>query len=130
MRDPRWTPAWNAARSISRRRRWWHAPPSTRCLKPASRSSICWRRWNAAVKAGLFGGAGVGKTVLINELIHNMAVRYEGVSLFCGIGERMREAEEMARSMADSGVLEKAVLLYGQMNEPPGAPLPVSATAP
>lgn len=72
-------------------------------------------------KAGLFGGAGVGKTVLINELIHNMAVRYEGVSLFCGIGERMREAEEMARSMAESGVLEKAVLLYGQMNEPPGA---------
>lgn len=72
-------------------------------------------------KAGLFGGAGVGKTVLINELIHNMAVRYEGISLFCGIGERMREAEEMASAMAESGVLEKAVLLYGQMNEPPGA---------
>jgi F-type H+-transporting ATPase subunit beta len=72
-------------------------------------------------KSGMFGGAGVGKTVLINELIHNMAEQYEGVSLFCGIGERMREAEEMYRAMRESGVLEKAVLVYGQMNEPPGA---------
>jgi F-type H+-transporting ATPase subunit beta len=72
-------------------------------------------------KAGMFGGAGVGKTVLINEMIHNMAAQYEGVSLFCGIGERMREAEEMYRAMQESGVLEKAVLIYGQMNEPPGA---------
>ncbi len=72
-------------------------------------------------KSGMFGGAGVGKTVLINELIHNMAEQYEGVSLFCGIGERMREAEEMYRAMQDSGVLEKATLIYGQMNEPPGA---------
>lgn len=72
-------------------------------------------------KSGMFGGAGVGKTVLINELINNMAEQYEGVSLFCGIGERMREAEEMYRAMQESGVLEKAVLVYGQMNEPPGA---------
>lgn len=72
-------------------------------------------------KSGLFGGAGVGKTVLINEMINNMAEQYEGVSLFCGIGERMREAEDMYRSMQESGVLEKAVLVYGQMNEPPGA---------
>ncbi|MBN2700777.1 MAG: F0F1 ATP synthase subunit beta [Methylothermaceae bacterium] len=72
-------------------------------------------------KSGMFGGAGVGKTVLINEMIHNMAERYEGVSLFCGIGERMREAEEMYSAMQESGVLEKAVLIYGQMNEPPGA---------
>ncbi|MCB1758078.1 MAG: F0F1 ATP synthase subunit beta, partial [Gammaproteobacteria bacterium] len=72
-------------------------------------------------KSGLFGGAGVGKTVLINELINNMAEQYEGVSLFCGIGERMREAEDMHRSMAETGVLEKTVLVYGQMNEPPGA---------
>lgn len=72
-------------------------------------------------KSGMFGGAGVGKTVLINELINNMAERYEGVSLFCGIGERMREAEEMYSSMQESGVLEKAILIYGQMNEPPGA---------
>jgi F-type H+-transporting ATPase subunit beta len=72
-------------------------------------------------KSGMFGGAGVGKTVVINELIHNMASQYEGVSLFCGIGERMREAEEMYRSMGESGVLNKAVLVYAQMNEPPGA---------
>ncbi|MCK2184154.1 F0F1 ATP synthase subunit beta [Halomonas getboli] len=72
-------------------------------------------------KAGMFGGAGVGKTVLINELIHNMAQAYAGVSLFCGIGERLREAEDMYRAMAEAGVLEKTVLIYGQMNEPPGA---------
>ncbi len=72
-------------------------------------------------KSGMFGGAGVGKTVVINEMINNMAERYEGVSLFCGIGERMREAEEMYREMKASGVLDKAVLIYGQMNEPPGA---------
>lgn len=72
-------------------------------------------------KSGMFGGAGVGKTVLINEMINNMAAQYEGVSLFCGIGERLREAEEMYSSMRESGVLEKAVLIYGQMNEPPGA---------
>ena len=72
-------------------------------------------------KSGMFGGAGVGKTVVINEMINNMAAQYEGVSLFCGIGERMREAEDMYREMQNSGVLDKAVLLYGQMNEPPGA---------
>jgi len=72
-------------------------------------------------KAGMFGGAGVGKTVLINEMIHNMGERYRGVGIFCGIGERLREAEEMYRSMKDSGVLEKSLLVYGQMDEPPGA---------
>lgn len=80
-------------------------------------------------KSGMFGGAGVGKTVLINELINNMAEQYAGVSLFCGIGERMREAEEMYRAMQDSGVLEKAVLIFGQMNEPPGARFRVGHTA-
>lgn len=80
-------------------------------------------------KAGMFGGAGVGKTVLINEIIHNMAQRYQGVSLFCGIGERVREAEEMYRAMQDSGVLSKAVLLYGQMDEAPGARFRIGHTA-
>ena len=80
-------------------------------------------------KSGMFGGAGVGKTVLINELINNMAEQYEGISLFCGIGERMREAEEMYNAMRESGVLEKAVLIYGQMNEPPGARFRVGHTA-
>jgi len=72
-------------------------------------------------KGGLFGGAGVGKTVLITELIHNMAAHYAGVSLFCGIGERCREAEELYREMQAAGVLDKSVLIFGQMNEPPGA---------
>jgi len=70
-------------------------------------------------KAGLFGGAGVGKTVLITELIHNVARRYAGVSLFCGIGERNREAEELYREMREAGVLERTVLLFGQMDRPP-----------
>lgn len=72
-------------------------------------------------KAGLFGGAGVGKTVLIVEMIHNMAVGYQGISLFCGIGERSREGEELYREMRETGVLDKAVMIFAQMNEPPGA---------
>ena len=72
-------------------------------------------------KAGLFGGAGVGKTVLITELINNTAQKAKGYSVFCGIGERSREAEELYRDARDAGVLENAVLVFGQMNEPPGA---------
>jgi len=72
-------------------------------------------------KAGLFGGAGVGKTVLIMELIHNVVGMHGGVSLFCGIGERCREGEELYREMAQAGVLDNAVLVFGQMHEPPGA---------
>ena len=72
-------------------------------------------------KAGLFGGAGVGKTVLITELINNVVGQYAGVSLFCGIGERSREAEELYREMQEAGVLDSTVLVFGQMNEPPGA---------
>lgn len=71
-------------------------------------------------KAGLFGGAGVGKTVLITEMIHNMVNEYEGVSLFCGIGERCREAEELYREMREAGVLDRTVMIFGQMNESPG----------
>ncbi len=71
-------------------------------------------------KAGLFGGAGVGKTVLITELIHNVVSRYEGVSIFCGIGERSREGEELYREMKEAGVLNNTVMVFGQMNEPPG----------
>jgi F-type H+-transporting ATPase subunit beta len=71
-------------------------------------------------KAGLFGGAGVGKTVLITEMIHNMVAEYHGVSLFCGIGERCREAEELYRDMREAGVLDNTVMVFGQMNESPG----------
>ena len=80
-------------------------------------------------KAGLFGGAGVGKTVLITELIHHVATLHRGVSLFCGIGERSREAEELIRDVSDAGVRDHAVLVFGQMNEPPGARFRVGHTA-
>lgn len=72
-------------------------------------------------KAGLFGGAGVGKTVLLTEMIHNMVGHHEGVSIFCGIGERCREGEELYRDMKQAGVLPNMVMLFGQMNEPPGS---------
>ncbi|WP_323005756.1 F0F1 ATP synthase subunit beta [Pseudorhodobacter sp.] len=71
-------------------------------------------------KTGLFGGAGVGKTVLLSELIHNTVEHHHGVSLFCGIGERSREAEELWREMGEAGVRDKMVMLFGQMNEAPG----------
>jgi F-type H+-transporting ATPase subunit beta len=72
-------------------------------------------------KAGLFGGAGVGKTVLLTEMIHNMVGHDKGVSMFCGIGERCREGHELYHDMKEAGVLENMVMMFGQMNEPPGA---------
>ena len=72
-------------------------------------------------KAGLFGGAGVGKTVLLTEMIHNMIGHHQGVSIFCGIGERCREGEELYRDMKEAGVLPNMVMVFGQMNEPPGS---------
>jgi len=71
-------------------------------------------------KAGLFGGAGVGKTVLLTEMIHNMVTHQQGLSIFCGIGERLREGEELYREMQKAGVLPSMVMVFGQMNEPPG----------
>src|SRR5436190_2615477 len=76
-------------------------------------------------KVGLFGGAGVGKTVLIQELIHNVALQHGGVSVFAGVGERTREGNDLLLEMTESGVLDKVALVYGQMNEPPGARLRV-----
>jgi len=72
-------------------------------------------------KAGLFGGAGVGKTVLLTEMIHNMVGHNQGVSMFCGIGERCREGQELYQEMKEAGVLNNMVMMFGQMNEPPGA---------
>lgn len=80
-------------------------------------------------KAGLFGGAGVGKTVLITELIKNVATEHRGVSLFCGIGERSREGEELYREMREAGVLDRTALVFAQMNEAPGARFRVGHTA-
>jgi F-type H+-transporting ATPase subunit beta len=72
-------------------------------------------------KVGLFGGAGVGKTVIIQELIHNLAQEHGGLSAFCGVGERSREGNDLWLEMKESGVLDKTMLVFGQMNEPPGA---------
>ena len=79
-------------------------------------------------KIGLFGGAGVGKTVLIQEMIHNIATAHGGISVFTGVGERTREGYELYHEMKDSGVLDKTALVFGQMNEPPGARLRVALT--
>ena len=79
-------------------------------------------------KIGLFGGAGVGKTVLIQELIHNIATEHGGYSIFTGVGERTREGNDLWREMGESGVLNKTALVFGQMNEPPGARMRVALT--
>lgn len=80
-------------------------------------------------KTGLFGGAGVGKTVIIQELIHNIAKQHGGYSVFAGVGERTREGNDLYREMEESGVLDKTALVFGQMNEPPGARSRVALTA-
>ena len=80
-------------------------------------------------KVGLFGGAGVGKTVIIQELIHNIASEHGGYSMFAGVGERTREGNDLYREMEESGVLDKTALVFGQMNEPPGARARVALTA-
>ncbi|HLI32360.1 MAG TPA: F0F1 ATP synthase subunit beta [Solirubrobacteraceae bacterium] len=77
-------------------------------------------------KVGLFGGAGVGKTVIIQELIHNLAKEHGGLSAFCGVGERSREGNDLWLEMKESGVLDKTTLVFGQMNEPPGARMRVA----
>ncbi|MDY2627187.1 MAG: F0F1 ATP synthase subunit beta [Lachnospiraceae bacterium] len=79
-------------------------------------------------KIGLFGGAGVGKTVLIQELIHNIATEHGGYSVFTGVGERTREGNDLYYEMSDSGVIEKTTMIFGQMNEPPGARMRVGLT--
>ncbi|MGL5312458.1 MAG: F0F1 ATP synthase subunit beta [Peptostreptococcaceae bacterium] len=79
-------------------------------------------------KIGLFGGAGVGKTVLIQELINNIATQHGGISVFAGVGERTREGNDLYHEMSDSGVINKTALVFGQMNEPPGARMRVALT--
>lgn len=105
-----------------------HAPPSLSCRSTHSEVFITGIKvidvlvpLERGGKAGLFGGAGVGKTVLLTEMIHNMVGHHHGVSLFCGIGERCREGEELYREMRDAGVLPGMVMLFGQMNELPGS---------
>ena len=79
-------------------------------------------------KIGLFGGAGVGKTVLIQELIRNIATEHGGYSVFTGVGERTREGNDLYTEMSESGVIDKTAMVFGQMNEPPGARMRVGLT--
>ena len=98
-------------------------------MKPGLRSSTYWHLIHGVGKIGLFGGAGVGKTVLIMELINNVAQQHGGFSVFAGVGERTREGNDLWEEMKESGVLDKAALIYGQMNEPPGARARVALSA-
>ncbi len=91
-----------------------------RCIAMAGTDGLV-RGMKAVDTGGLFGGAGVGKTVLIQELIHNVAMEHGGYSIFTGVGERTREGNDLYNEMKESGVLSKTALVYGQMNEPPGA---------
>ncbi len=80
-------------------------------------------------KMGMFGGAGVGKTVIMMEMVHNIAMQHGGISVFAGVGERTREGNDLYHEMKEAGVLPKASLVYGQMTEPPGARARVALSA-
>ncbi len=101
--------------------------PVEKSLRQVSRSST-FAPYAKGGKIGLFGGAGVGKTVLIQELISNIATEHGGYSIFTGVGERSREGNDLWTEMKESGVLEKTALVFGQMNEPPGARMRVAET--
>jgi len=103
--------------------------PKTQILETGIKVVDLLAPYSRGGKIGLFGGAGVGKTVLIMELIHNIATEHGGLSVFAGVGERTREGNELYLEMRASKVLDKTVLVYGQMNEPPGARLRVALTA-
>lgn len=100
--------------------------PSTEILETGIKVVDLLAPYSKGGKVGLFGGAGVGKTVLIQELIRNIAYEHGGYSVFAGVGERTREGNDLYHEMKDSGVLEKTALVFGQMNEPPGARLRVA----
>ena len=97
-------------------------------LKQVLKLLICLLLTLRAVKSDLFGGAGVGKTVLIQELINNIAQEHGGISVFAGVGERTREGNDLFYEMNDSGVINKTAMVFGQMNEPPGARMRVALT--
>jgi len=125
--SPRSTGRFTATHRRSRTSR-----PSCRCSRRGSRSSTCSSRYLRGGKIGLFGGAGVGKTVIIQELIHKRRQKHGGVSVFAGVGERTREGNDLWLEFQESGVINmedlsksRAALVYGQMTEPPGARLRV-----
>ena len=111
----------SGARCIAPRRRWRERSTKSEIFETGIKVIDVLVPLERGGKAGLFGGAGVGKTVLLTEMIHNMVGHQEGVSIFCGIGERCREGEELYRDMKEAGVLPNMVMVFGQMNEPPGS---------
>jgi F-type H+-transporting ATPase subunit beta len=114
-------PMSNGAPCIARRRRWRERSTKSEIFETGIKVIDVLVPLERGGKAGLFGGAGVGKTVLLTEMIHNMIGHQKGVSIFCGIGERCREGEELYRDMKEAGVLPNMVMVFGQMNEPPGS---------
>ena len=119
----------SAGRSTARPRPSTSSSRRPRCSRPASRSSTCSTPYVKGGKIGLFGGAGVGKTVLIQEMINRVAENFGGVSVFAGVGERTREGNDLIGEMTESGVIEKTALVFGQMDEPPGTRLRVALSA-
>ena len=111
----------NGDRCIALRRRWRERSTKSEIFETGIKVIDVLVPLERGGKAGLFGGAGVGKTVLLTEMIHNMIGHQKGVSIFCGIGERCREGEELYDAMKEAGVLPNMVMVFGQMNEPPGA---------
>ena len=115
-----------AGRSTGRRPRSRTSTPTQEILETGIKVVDLLAPYAKGGKVGLFGGAGVGKTVLIQELIRNIAEEHEGLSAFCGVGERSREGNDLWLEMKESGVIDKTMLVFGQMNEPPGARLRVA----
>ena len=118
----KYMPIHRAAPSFSEQR------PATQLLETGLKVIDLLVPYAKGSKIGLFGGAGVGKTVLIMEMIHNIAVNHGGYSVFTGVGERSREGNELMHDMAESGVIDKAILAFGQMNEPSGSRMRVAMT--
>ena len=116
----------SAGRSTATRRRSRTLTPTTEMFETGIKVIDLLAPYAKGGKVGLFGGAGVGKTVIIQELIRNLAEEHEGLSAFCGVGERSREGNDLWLEMKESGVLEKTMLVFGQMNEPPGARMRVA----
>ena len=116
----------SAGRSTATRRRSRQLTPTTEMFETGIKVIDLLAPYAKGGKVGLFGGAGVGKTVIIQELIHNLAQEHGGLSAFCGVGERSREGNDLWLEMKESGVLDKTMLVFGQMNEPPGARMRVA----
>ena len=119
---------WNICRFTGKHQAFDEQATSTEMLETGIKVVDLLCPYQKGGKIGLFGGAGVGKTVLIQELIHNIATEHGGYSVFTGVGERTREGNDLYHEMKESGVIDKTTMVFGQMNEPPGARMRVGLT--